>query len=235
MSADTSPPRRIAAMMPPRIVAAPSNLFNNGTPANLFISPHFKKWDPIADDRREKTPVDNKDYTHMIPGGLNRLLKKQGEQNERDMQDILGHTKRKAKNKAKERLLARQSEQRSRQAFKMLQDPETKQKLRRPHIFTPALMWLLLTLADWNEEDSDEWCRKHVPNWHSQRRIINVVSDDDKMESYYHEGKKLYKVPQRRLMKTDATYDRKDLDLAARLCRNAAAAAAACTPDDPWE
>jgi hypothetical protein len=63
MSADSSRPRRIAAMTPPRIVAATSDLFNNGTPANLFISPHFKKWDPIADDRREQTPVDNKDYT----------------------------------------------------------------------------------------------------------------------------------------------------------------------------
>jgi hypothetical protein len=96
-------------------------------------------------------------------------------------------------------------------------------------------MELPLTSADWNEEDSDNWCRKHVPNWQSHRRIIDVVSDDNKMESYYHEGKKLYKVPQRRLMKTDATYDREDLDLAASLRRNAAAAAAACTPDDPWE
>jgi hypothetical protein len=97
MSADSSPPRRIAAMTPPRIVTAPSDLFNNGTPADLFISPHIKKWDPIADDRREKTLVDKVDYTHMIPGGLNGLLKRQGEQNERDMHDILGHTERKAK------------------------------------------------------------------------------------------------------------------------------------------
>jgi hypothetical protein len=233
MSADSSPPRRIAAMMPPRIVAMPSDLFNNGTPADLFISPHFKKWDPIVDDRQEKTPVDKEDYTHMIPGGLNRLLKRQGEQNKRDMQDILGHTERKAKKEAKERLLVRQSEQRSRQAFKMLQDPGNKQKLRRPHILTPVPMGL--TLADWNEEDSDDWCRKHVPNWQSHRRIVHMVSNDDKMESYYHEGKKLYKVLQRRSIKTDATYDRKDLNLAASLHRNAAAAAAACTPDDPWE
>jgi hypothetical protein len=152
MSADSCPPRRIAAMTPLRIVATPSNLFNNGTPANLFISPHFKKWDPIADDRQEKTPVDKEDYTHMIPGGLNRLLKKQGGQNERDMQDILGHTERKAKKEAKERLLARQSEQRSRQAFKMLQDSGNKQKLRCPHVCTPAPMGLPLTSADWNED-----------------------------------------------------------------------------------
>jgi hypothetical protein len=108
-------------MTPPRIVAAPSNRFNNSMPADLFISPHIKKWDPIADNRQEKTPVDNMDYTHMIPGGLNGLLKRQGEQNERDMHDILGHTGRKAKQEAKERLLARQAEQRSRQAFHMLQ------------------------------------------------------------------------------------------------------------------
>jgi hypothetical protein len=223
VSTGSSPPRRIAAMTPPRVVSAPSNLFNNGTLADLFISPHFKKWDPIADDRREKTPVDNEDYT----GGLNRLLKKQGEQNERDMQDILGHTKRKANKEVKERLLAKQAEQRSRQTFNMLQSPGNKQKLRRPHVFTPAPIGLLLTSADWNKKDLDEWCRRHVSNWHSDRKIIDIVSDDDKMESYYQEGKKLYKVPQRRLMKSDATYDREDL--------GRDAAAAACTPDDPWE
>jgi hypothetical protein len=222
-------------MTPPRIVETPNDLFDNGTPDDLFISPHFKKWDPIADDRREETPVDKEDFTHMIPGGLNRLLKRQGEQNERDMQDILGHTERKAKKEAKKRLLARQSEQRSRQAFKMLQDPGNKQRLHRPHILTPVPMGLPLTSADWNKEDSDNWCRKHVPNWQSDRRIIDVVSDDDRMESYYHEGKKLYKVPQSCLKRTDATYDREDLDLAASLRRNAAAAAAACTPDDAWE
>jgi hypothetical protein len=36
-------------------------------------------------------------------------------------------------------------------------------------------------------------------------------------------------------MKSDATYDREDLVLAASLRPNAAAAAVACTPDDPWE
>jgi hypothetical protein len=146
------------------------------------------------------------------------------------MQDIPGQVERKAKNYAKlyakERLLARQSEQRSRQAFKMLQDPGNKQKLPWPHVLTPVPMGLPLTSADWNEEDSDNWCRKHVPNWQADRRIIDVISDDDRMESYYQEGKKLYKVPQRRLKKTDATYERED--------RNAAAAAA-CTLDDAWE
>jgi hypothetical protein len=117
----------------------------------------------------------------------------------------------------------------------MLQDPGNKQKLRRPPVFTPAPMGLPLTSADWNQKDSDKWCRRHVPNWHSHRKIIDVVSDDYKMESYYHEGKKLYKVLQRRLLKTDTTYNREDLNLAASLSRNAAAAAAACTPDDPWE
>jgi hypothetical protein len=67
------------------------------------------------------------------------------------------------------------------------------------------------------------------------RRIINIVSDDDKMDSYHEEGKKMYKVPQT-CMKSDATYDREDLDLTASLrCNIAATAAAACTPDDSWE
>jgi hypothetical protein len=95
-------------------------------------------------------------------------------------------------------------------------------------------MGLPSTLAEWNEKDSEEWCRKHVLNWHLGRRIIDVVSNDDKMDSYYEEGKKMYKVLQRH-MKSDATYDREDLDLAASLRRNAAAAAAACTPDGSWE
>jgi hypothetical protein len=55
------------------------------------------------------------------------------------------------------------------------------------------------------------------------------------MASYYEEGKKLYRVPQRR-MKSDATYDREDLDLPASLRRNAAAtAAAASAPDTSWD
>jgi hypothetical protein len=55
------------------------------------------------------------------------------------------------------------------------------------------------------------------------------------MASYYEEGKKLYRVPQRR-MKLDATYDREDLDLAASLHRNAAAtAAAASATDESWD
>jgi hypothetical protein len=239
--ANSSPPRSIAARTPtpPRIFEMPNDSFDNGTPDDLFISPHLKKWDPIADGRREETPEDKEDFTHMIPGGLNRLHKKQGEQNERDMQDIPGHVERKAKNYAKlyakERLLARQSEQRHRQAFKMLQDLRNKQKQRRPHVLTPVPMGLPLKSEDWNEEEADNWCRKHVPNWQEDRRIIDVVSDDDRMESYYHEGKKLYKVPQRGLKKTDATYEREDLDLAASLRRNTAAAAAACTRDDAWE
>jgi hypothetical protein len=115
VSADSSPPRKIAALTPPRIVAAPSQFFNNDTPANLFISPHIRKWDRIANSRLEKTPVDNVDYTHMIPGGLNGLLKRQGKQNERAMHNILGHVGRKVKQEAKERILARQEEQRNRQ------------------------------------------------------------------------------------------------------------------------
>jgi hypothetical protein len=41
---------------------------------------------------------------------------------------------------------------------------------------------------------SDEWMRDSA-TWHEEneeKRIIDVVSDDNKMESYYFEGKKLY-------------------------------------------
>jgi hypothetical protein len=80
--ADSSPPRSMAArtLSPPRIVKTPSNPFDNATPDNLFISPHLGKWDPIKDGRPEETPEDEED--------IDRLLKKQRLQNERDMQDI---------------------------------------------------------------------------------------------------------------------------------------------------
>jgi hypothetical protein len=175
------------------------------------------KWDPIA-DCSHKTLGDKED--------INRLLKKQREQNERDMQDIPGHVERKAVNYAnlyaKERLLERQAEQRQRKAFQMLQDPGHKQKLWRPldpRSLISVPMGLPFTSEDWMR-DSDTWCREHIPNWKEERRIIDVVSDDDKMQSYYYKGKKLYKVPQRRPKRTDATYEREDRDLAASLSRH---------------
>jgi hypothetical protein len=118
--------------------------------------------------------VDNVDYTHMISGGLNGLLKRQGEQNERAMHNILGHAGRKVSKKQRRGYLQG-----------MLQDPGNKQKLRRPHVLTPVPMGLPLTSADWNKKDLDKWSRKHVPNWHLGRRIIDVVSNNSKMDSYY--------------------------------------------------
>jgi hypothetical protein len=100
-AADSSPPRQIAALPPPRIVAAPSELFNNDTPDDLIISPHIRKWDPIANGSLDKPPVDNVDYTHMIPGGLNGLLKRQGEQNERAMHNIVRHAGRRKEGQAR--------------------------------------------------------------------------------------------------------------------------------------
>jgi hypothetical protein len=37
--------------------------------------------------------------------------------------------------------------------------------------------------------ESDTWNKEHVPDWNKEKRIVDVVSDDDKMESYYFEGK----------------------------------------------
>jgi hypothetical protein len=92
-AADSSPPRQIAALTPPRVLTAPSELFDNNKPAEIFISPHIpkiRKRDPIANGMLDKPPVDNVDFTHMIPGGLTRLLKRQGEQNNRAMYNLLG-------------------------------------------------------------------------------------------------------------------------------------------------
>jgi hypothetical protein len=185
------------------------------------------------------------DGSHSTSGDkedINRPLRKQREQSERDMQDIPGHVERKAVNYAKlyakERLLKRQAEQKQGKAFKMLQDPGNKQKLQRPldpRSLTPVPKGIPFTSEDWMR-DSDTWCREHIPNWKEERRIIDVVSDDDKMRSYYYKGKKLYKVPQRRPKRTDANYEREDRDLTGSLGRNAAAAAAAAANTaDPWE
>jgi hypothetical protein len=91
------------------------------------------------------------------------------------------------------------------------------------HVAVP--MGLPSTSADLNEKDSDEWCRTHIPDWHSGRKLIDAnghhlvtqtaSNNDDKMTSYADEAsKQLYRVPQRR-MKSNNTYAREDLDLAA--------------------
>jgi hypothetical protein len=149
--ANSSPPRSIAARMPTpmRIVETPNDPFDNATPDDLFISPHLRKWDPIANGRQEETPEDKEDF--------NRLVKSNTSRTRRICRTSLGTSRGTPKNYArlyaKERLLARQSEQRHRQAYKMLQNPGNKQKLRRPHVLTPVPMGLPFTSADWNKED----------------------------------------------------------------------------------
>jgi hypothetical protein len=115
-------------------------------PAEIFISPHIpkiRKWDPIVNGMQDKPPVDNVDFRHMIPGGLTRLLKRQGEPNVRAMYNLLGQAGRKVRQEEKEKLLARQEEQRNRQAFRLLPGQENKQKLRRPHVHI-AVPWAYL-------------------------------------------------------------------------------------------
>jgi hypothetical protein len=124
---------------------------------------------------------------------------------------------------------------------------EKKHKLRCPHVHVAVVMGLPFMSADWNEKDSDEWCRTHVPDWHLGRKIIvangqhlvtPATNNDNKMTSYANkEGKQLYRVPQRR-MKSDNTYAKEDPNLAASLRRNTAAtaaAAAASAPHASWD
>jgi hypothetical protein len=132
-----------------------------------------------------------------------------------------------AKQYAMERLLARQEDQKQRRVFSDLQEQDNRQKLRRPfsRSYTPVPMGLPLTSEEWLTH-SATWHEKH-----EEKRIIDVVSpENDKMDAYYFEGTKLYKV------RTDESYDREDRDLAASLRRNATAAAAAATAaTDAWE
>jgi hypothetical protein len=55
---DSSLPRQIAALTRPRVVAAPSKLFDNNKPADIFISPHIPRiqnWDRNANSNRKTT------------------------------------------------------------------------------------------------------------------------------------------------------------------------------------
>jgi hypothetical protein len=254
--ANSSPPRSIATStpLPPRspslqrsiaastrspltVVETPNDPFadNNTNADALFISPHLGNWDLM----RDGDVVAQEDYDRHAERSIECMLEKQRRQNDRDMQNIPRDVARKnarkndgknyAKQYARERLLARQEEQKQGRIFNDLQEQENKQKLRRPfdrRNYKPVPMGLSLT--------SEEWMRDFA-TWHEEneeKRIIDVVSDDDKMESYYFEGKKLYRIPQRRPRRTDETYEREDLDLAASLSRNAAVAAAAT---DAWE
>jgi hypothetical protein len=225
------PPRSIATSTPspPTVVETPNDPFaDNDTNADaLFISPQLGNWDPI----RDASQVTQEDYDRHQERSIECMLEKQRRQNNRDMQNIPRDVARRnyAKQYTKERLLARQEEQKQRRIFRDLQEQENKQKLRRPfdkRNYTPVPMGLPLTSEEWMR-DSATW---HEEN--EEKRIIDVVSDDDKMESYYFEGKKLYRIPQSRPRRTDETYEREDHDLAASLSRKAAAAAAAT---DTWE
>jgi hypothetical protein len=143
-------------------------------------------WDLI----RDGSQVTQEDYDRHQERSIECMLEKQRRQNDRDMQNIPRDVARRnyAKQYAKERLLARQEEQKQRRIFRDLQEQENKQKLRRPfdkRNYTPVPMGLPLTSEEWMR-DSATW---HEEN--EEKRIIDVVSDDDKMESYYFEGKKL--------------------------------------------
>jgi hypothetical protein len=194
-----SPPRSIAARTPsaPTIVKTPNDPFDNNATNDLLIAPHSGKWDPIANDSQ----ITQEDTDRRRQEDIDCMLKRQHEQNERDMQDIPGYVARKersyAKLYARERLLERQAEQRRRKAFKALP------------------IGLPFTSEDWMRE-SDTWNKEHIPDW-KEKRIIDIVSDDDRMESYYFEGKKLYRIPQRRPRRTDDTYEKEDRNLAASL------------------
>jgi hypothetical protein len=207
------------------------------TPTRFSTLRTWGNWDPI----RDGTAVTQEDYVRHVERSVECMLEKQRRKNDRDLQDVPRYVASKnakknnyAKQYAKERLLARQEEQKQRRIFSDLQEQDNRQKLRRPFSapsYTLVPMGLPLTSEEWMT-DSATWHEKH-----DEKRIIDVVSpENDKMEAYYFEGKKLYKVPQSRPMRTDETYEREDRDLAASLCQNAVAAAAAATAaTDAWE
>jgi hypothetical protein len=126
-----SPPRSIATSTPspPTVVETPNNPFaDNDTNADaLFISPPLGNWDPIRDGNQ----VTQEDYDRHAERSIECMLEKQRRQKDRDMQNIPRDLARRnyAKQYAKERLLARQEEQKQRRIFSDLQEQENKQKL----------------------------------------------------------------------------------------------------------
>jgi uncharacterized protein YnzC (UPF0291/DUF896 family) len=209
---NSSPQRQItsATPSPPKIVTAPSDLFNNNKPGNsIFISPPvaIAKWDPIKNSTipTVKQPGWYIDCNDMIPGGLTNLLARQKKQNNRAMEKI-----------------------------------KPQRKLRRPYIAVPMGLpstsadWNKKENEDWCRKHISNWC-KGIQIIDTKGHIIKNANNnvDDNMIPYINkdDGKQLYKVPQRR-MKSDETYAREDLDLDRSLCRNAAAAAAAAASAD---
>jgi hypothetical protein len=131
--------------LPPKIVTAPSDLFDNNKPGNsisgnnIFISP--SKWDPIKNGKLPVVPQDE-DCNDMIPGKITNRLKRQKEQNERAMHNLLSKSTR------------------------------PRQKLCQPYVSVP--MGLSSKSADWNKKESDKWCRKNNPDWCRGRQIIDT-------------------------------------------------------------
>jgi hypothetical protein len=89
--------RQIAATTPspPRIVTAPSNLFDNAPKQNadsIFLTPPVAaaKWDPIINLTllTVKQPGGDDNCRDMIPGGLTNLLAQQQKKIERAEQSI---------------------------------------------------------------------------------------------------------------------------------------------------
>jgi hypothetical protein len=183
-AADSSPPRQIAAATPPKIVTAPSNRFNNNKPGNnIFISPPVAraKWDPIKNGKLQATPVDDKDFTHLIPGGLNKLLERQGEQNERRMHNILSSSANKQK----------------------LCRPYVSVPMGLPSTELERLGRMVQEARSRLALGKEDHRRQRDANGH--HLVTTASNEDDKMTCYANkDGKQLYRVPQRQ-MKSDET------------------------------
>jgi hypothetical protein len=190
--------------LPPKIVTAPSNLFDNNKPGNsvsgnsIFISP--SKWDPIKNSKL-RAMLRDEDCNNMIPGGLTNLLKRQKEQNERAMQNITPRQK--------------------------LRRPYIAVPMGLP--FMTSDQRKKKEEEDWCREHVPNWFKGRQiidTNGHVIKNANTNVDDNKILYINEDDGKQLYNVPQRR-MKSDKTYASEDLDLARSLRRNATAAAAA--------
>jgi hypothetical protein len=94
-----SPPRSIASrtLSPPTIVETPDDPFDNNATNALFISPRLGQWNPIAD----RSKITQEDTDRRRQEDIDCMLKRQREQNKRDIQNIPGNVARKDRSYAK--------------------------------------------------------------------------------------------------------------------------------------
>jgi hypothetical protein len=222
-SPSPSPPRQVAARKPsPPTILDPQQTNNLG---NLM-----KKWqqtqderDAYADSRRHLATRGRTAMENEYSRGHEQKVLRERLLEQRDRQIFEG-------------LQAAENQRKLRRPYAQVNTLDS--QLRR---YTAVPMGLPYTSLDWaslSEHEKKEAAAKHEKREEQEEQEEQLIDEDqyrgeeqlrkievsspsgDRVDNYYFEGTKLFKV------KSEESYDREDRDLAASLRRNAAAAAA---------